>query len=137
MAGGARIKDALVAAGGLGVNADRVYVSKNINLAVPLRDGVKIYIPAVGETETQNAAPVTNDFPLDPAHVESSALYKEGKININTAGARELETLKGIGPVRAGEIIANRPYERIEELREKGVLGEKTFEAIRDRITVY
>jgi competence protein ComEA len=43
------IKDALVLSGGLFSDADRDYVSKNINLAVKLYDGAKIYIPKIGE----------------------------------------------------------------------------------------
>jgi len=60
-----------------------------------------------------------------------------GKININTASEAQLDTLYGIGPVRAGKIIANRPYSSIEELVSKKVLGESTLEKIKDQITVY
>ncbi|OGY23252.1 MAG: hypothetical protein A2172_02675 [Candidatus Woykebacteria bacterium RBG_13_40_15] len=56
------------------------------------------------------------------------------KININTATEKELDSLPGIGPVRAEKIIENRPYESIEDLLNKKVLGEATFENIKDKI---
>ena len=48
---GARINEALIAAGGLGEAADREWVEKNLNLAAKVTDGQKIYIPSEGETE--------------------------------------------------------------------------------------
>jgi DNA uptake protein ComE-like DNA-binding protein len=44
-----RVQDGLVAAGGLSAQADRKYIAKNLNLAIKLSDGVKIYIPSLGE----------------------------------------------------------------------------------------
>ena len=62
------------------------------------------------------------------------------KININTATAEQLETLKHIGPAKADSIIAYRtehgPFRSIEELLNVDGIGEKTLEEIRDRITV-
>ena len=45
----ARINDALIAAGGLSENADRVWVSKSINLASAVKDGAKIYIKPIDD----------------------------------------------------------------------------------------
>lgn len=43
---------------------------------------------------------------------------KEGSlvVNINTASQQELETIPGIGPTRAAQIIAGRPYGSVDEL---------------------
>jgi len=63
-----------------------------------------------------------------------------GKININSATQKELMTLKGIGEVRAKQIIEYRersgPFRSIEDLKRVKGIGEKTFLALRDKITV-
>ncbi|MBT9132062.1 helix-hairpin-helix domain-containing protein [candidate division NPL-UPA2 bacterium Unc8] len=58
------------------------------------------------------------------------------KININTASSEELQKLPFIGPKRAEKIIASRPYARIEDITRVHGIGPKTFEKIKDRITV-
>ena len=59
-----------------------------------------------------------------------------GKININTAGQAELETLPAIGPSRAQGIIEYRPYETIEDIQTVPGIGPLTFLKIKDLITV-
>src|SRR4030042_1882654 len=121
---GARIDDAIKKAGGFAQDADREYIAKNINLASVVKDGQKIYIPKVGETVSDS-----NGNAL-------SSNSKSTLVNINTATESELDSLPGIGPVRAGKIIANRPYASINDLLTKKVLGEATFEKIKDQISV-
>lgn len=114
--GGARIKDALVAAGGLTDKADRDFVSRAINLAARVADGDKIYIPAAGG-EAAGAA--------------------TGRVNLNKATAGELESLSGIGSARAGAIIENRPYASVDDLVTKKILSAGVLDKIRDKIAVY
>lgn len=121
-----RVQDALVAAGGLSEAADRAWVAKNLNLALKLKDGVKIYIP-----------PLRSESFAGQASTVGSIYYTEGLININTASEGELDTLPGIGPVTAAKIINARPYEAIEDLLNKKIVGSKVFEQIREKITVY
>ena len=119
-----RTVDALAAAGGLSEEADRDWVEKNINLAGKLTDGLKIYIPRAGEqilsgssvgiSETGTAGPV---------------------LNINTAGSSDLESLPGVGEVTASKIIEGRPYSSVEDLLEKKVVGQATYEKIKDKIS--
>ncbi|MEK7572076.1 MAG: ComEA family DNA-binding protein [Patescibacteria group bacterium] len=120
-----RIQDALIAAGGLAVQADREQVAKDINLAAKLTDGAKLYIPFVGEqtTTTEKSA-------------ASSESTQSSIININTASSSELEALPGIGEVTAGKIIDGRPYTTIEELVEKKAVGKSVFEKIKELITI-
>ena len=63
-----------------------------------------------------------------------------GKININEATAEELTALSGIGESRAADIIAyrekNGDFSRIEDIMHVSGIGEKTFEEIKERITV-
>ena len=118
------LDDAIKKAGGFAQDADREYIAKNINLASVVKDGQKIYIPKVGETVSDS-----NGNAL-------SSNSKSTLVNINTATESELDSLPGIGPVRAGKIIANRPYASINDLLTKKVLGEATFEKIKDQISV-
>lgn len=120
---GSRVNDLLTAAGGLTEEADRDWVSRNLNLAQRLVDGVKIFIPA--KTNLSGLAGVTA-WPNLPE-----------KINLNTASISELETLWGIGEATAQKIIAGRPYQRPEELLEKKILKSNVWEAIKDQITVF
>ncbi|MCR4263106.1 MAG: ComEA family DNA-binding protein [Candidatus Roizmanbacteria bacterium] len=116
----ARIVNLIDTAGGYSVEADMDWISKNINQAQLLQDGTKLYIPFKGEN-TSNTT------------IEASTI----SININTATITDLESLNGIGEKRAQQIIDGRPYSSVEELLEKGIVGEKTFEAIKDQIIVY
>lgn len=120
---GTRILEAIEKAGGFSKKADKDWVAQNLNLAAKISDGEKVFIPAVGKAGTTDSGSVAGQI--------------TGKISINTATESQLDTLPGIGPVRAGKIISNRPYSSINELLNKKVLGEGTFEKIKDKISVY
>lgn len=120
-----RIKDAIQKAGGFSTDADQEEISLKLNLASLLIDGQKIIIPAQGEE-------LEISLPQSVAGEVSNEL-----ININTASKSKLKTLMGIGPVRADDIIANRPYGDKVELVTKKVIGQATFDKIKDEITVY
>jgi len=123
LTGNARVKDALVAAGGLTDKADRDFVSTTINLAAKVKDGDKIYIPLVNDKSSGQSQPVLGS--------------SIGRINLNKATATELESLTGIGAVRAGMIIDNRPYTSIDDLVAKKVLSQSILDKIRDKVAVY
>lgn len=131
---GSRIKDALIAAGGLASSADRVYISKHVNQAQKIVDGGKIYIPAVGEIQTTNISVDTNT--VEMSNSSASTVESNGMININTASESELDALPKVGPVTTKKIISSRPYSNINELVSKKVLGQKTFEEIKEKIMV-
>jgi competence protein ComEA len=77
----------------------------------------------------------TTERPSDrPVHRTPPPLDR--KININTATKEELESLLGIGPVKAQAIIDQRPYKSIDEVMEVKGIKDGTFEKIQDRITV-
>lgn len=119
---GSIIKDALVLMGGLASDADRDFVSKNINLAAKLTDGAKIYIPKNNESLSQ---------------VKGASTLVLDLININQATLESLDTLPSVGLVTAQKIIDNRPYATINEPLDKKVVSAKVFTQIKDRITPY
>ncbi len=128
-----RIQDAFIAVGGLSFEADREWVAKNINLATKLVDGAKIYVPKIGESIPSSLGSSLQNS--GQAGQTGSSLSSQ--ININTASESELDSLSGVGPATAGKIISNRPYASIEELLEKKVVGQKVFDNIKDKITIY
>jgi len=59
------------------------------------------------------------------------------RVEINTASLQQLETLTGIGPVKAQAIIDARPFSSIDDLdRAKGI-GPKTLQKIKDQGLAY
>lgn len=138
LASEARVNDALIAAGGLSSEADREWITKNINLAQPLADGLKIYIFSVGEQDdVKTTASNTNTVGILDQSGEVIGMVTAGKININTASSSELDSLWGIGEKRAAAIIDNRPYESIEQLLERKIIPANVFERIKDEISVF
>lgn len=127
-----RVNDLLTLAGGLSEKADREWLSKNINLAQKLSDGIKIYIPFAGEVGGPQS------YQGEVAGLASENLSE--KININMASSKELERLTGIGPATASKIINFRQengfFASIEEIMKVPGIGQKTFEKIKNQITV-
>lgn len=115
---GDRVNDAINMAGGLKDNA----YTKNLNKAKKLIDGEKIYI-------------ITEEEALKEEElIESSKL-----INLNTATINDLMSLPGIGEVYAKRIIDYRKeksFKQIDEIKNISGIGEKTFEKIKDLITI-
>jgi competence protein ComEA len=80
---------------------------------------------------------------LAPALAAPAAGAAEGsseKININTAGIDQLMSLPGIGKAYAERIVEyrskNGPFKRVEDLLNVRGVGEKTFQRIKDRLTL-
>ena len=129
-----RIGDLLVAAGGVSPNADRDWMEKSLNRAARLADGTKIYIPAVNERSGVLSA---NNLGVAGGSDAVRGSGGSNLININLASQKELETLPGIGPVYAQNIIEHRPYSNVEELSTKGALKKSTYEKIKNLVTAY
>jgi competence protein ComEA len=120
-----RVEDAVKAAGGATELADLT----RINLAARVADEMQIIIPPA-------CSPDTGDYIIH-ASVGSSG---SGLININTATKAELETLSGIGPAIAQNILdyreTNGPFTVIEDIMKVSRIGAVTFERIKESITV-
>ena len=125
---GARVMDAVEAAGGMTDKADPV----GVNLAVVLKDEMRVYIPSL-EVLTDEQIPVLTDG----SGVDNS-LSKQ--VNINTATEEQLTALSGIGASRAADIIEYRNtygnFDSIEDLKKVSGIKEGVFEKIKDQITV-
>ncbi len=119
---GDRAIDAVAAAGGFLDTADQ----RQLNLARFVVDGEQISVPAIGE------------IPDAGAGTPGSGIG--GKVNINTADAAALDTLPRVGPAMAARIIAYREangrFATIEDLMNVAGVGDKTFEGMRDLVTV-
>ncbi len=138
--GGARVVDALEAAGG----ARRAARTDRLNLARPVRDGEQVHVPTarevrdgvavggasaagggLGGTVGGSAAAVTGD----PATV-----------SLNQATATELEALPGVGPVLAQRLVEHREtaggFTSVDELLEIEGIGEKTLAGLRDHVSL-
>lgn len=124
----ARVFEAIEAAGGFSEGA----AEESINQARVLSDGEELYVP-------------TREELLSSAVVVHGELLQnddtgERKININTADVEELTELTGIGETRARAIIAwreeNGGFSSPEDLKNIEGIADKTYEKIKDRITV-
>lgn len=115
---GARVVDAVAAAGGLTDAAD----AAGVNLARVVGDGEQIVVPALGEASAGGSG------------------GRPGLVNINTADSTALETLPRIGPATAAHIIAwreeNGRFAAIEDLLDVTGIGEATFAGLKDLVTV-
>lgn len=129
---GARIADAIEAAGGTTLDANM----QKINLAYKLQDGQKIYIPNQNEDEEE----IEQNLGIIQNTEESTTNTIAGKININTAKQTELELLTGIGPSTATKIIeyrnTNGKFKTIEDIKNVPGIGEAKYESIKEQITV-
>ncbi len=133
-----RVGDALTISGGLTAGADRQWVAKNLNRAAKLIDGGKIYIPSLIETsegKTQNPNIKTQN-PSDLNNSSNLLGVTTNLVNINTASQAELEALPGIGPVTANRVIAGRPYQTVEELKNRKIIGQSLYNKIKDLLTI-
>lgn len=125
---GDRVIDVIAAAGGFTDTAE----PGGVNLARQLSDGEQLYVPEVGEEPLIPAGALGN------AGVGGSQVG--GKVNLNTAGLAELETLPRIGPMMAQHILdwreANGRFSSVEDLMSVPGIGDKTLDGLRELVTI-
>ncbi len=124
---GARVGDAIAAAGGYSPRVDAERADVQLNLAAVIHDGDQIHVPARGEAAADSGGGAT-----DPGGTN-------GPIDLNRATSEQLDTLPGVGPVTAAKIIAAReqqPFASVDDLATRKVVGNATLDKIRDLVTV-
>ncbi len=131
----ARVEDALHAAGGFSSDADLDWTQHSLNLAAKVTDGMKIYIPRIGE-EMQSVTESNSAAAGGGTTMGVAGVSTNGMVSINSASSSELEALPGIGPVTAGKIIDNRPYGSIDELLSKKAVGKSVYEKIKELVSL-
>lgn len=126
---GARVADALDAAGGAAPDA----ALDALNLARPLSDGDQVVVPMPGATPP--AMPANG-----AATASTGARRPDGRLDLNRASAHDLEELPGIGEVLAARIVNWRdqhgPFTSVGQLREVPGIGERTFQNLADLLSV-
>lgn len=135
LSNGARVDDAIKAAGGSTSDADL----SRLNLAKKVSDGELVVVPRIGDPTpnplTSTPTPRASSTPRPTLTATPIVL-----ININTATAAELDKLPGIGASTAQRIIeyrqANGPFQRIEDLMKVKGIGQAEFDAIKNLIVV-
>jgi competence protein ComEA len=124
---GARVADALKAAGGADPGVDVAL----LNLARKVTDGELIM---VGVTPPPGAAPPAAAGPAAPGQPGA------GPINLNTATLADLDTLPGVGPVLAQRILEAREaqggFKAVSDLRNVEGIGTSRYEQLKDLVTV-
>lgn len=145
---GARVRDALNAAGGPRDGAS----TRSLNLAAPLSDGEQIVLGP--DCPGSGLAPATESSAAPPPSAQSSVVpawprpatskpavpAAPAVLDLNRATAAELDTLPGIGPVLAERIVAYRTthgrFTSVDELREVSGIGQAKLAEIRSRVRV-
>ena len=119
----ARVEDAVRAAGGASLEADLT----RINLAARLQDEQHVHVPNAQE-------------PAPPMTFANPTGAPAGRLDLNTASAKDLEALPGIGTVTAGKIIAYRQdkglFRSVEQLLSEKLVTSSVYGRIKDLLTV-
>ena len=110
-------------AGGITNEAD----SSGINRAEKLNNHDVLVVPNKNSKESNNSS-------------ENKDISRNDLVNINKATTDELQTLTGIGPSKAAEIISyrekNGEFKKVEDIRNVKGIGESCFEKIKDKIRI-
>lgn len=144
LAPGARIADALQAAGGAVNGADTI----GLNMARPLGDGEQIVVglaPAPGQPTALGSSVASGSTPTSkappPRPGSGSVKPKAGEaVNLNTATVQELDALPGVGPVTAAAIVAwrqaNGKFTSVDQLADVEGIGPARLEKLRALVRV-
>lgn len=133
---GARIVDAIEAAGGCTKNAD----AECLNQAEFVTDGQRLYIPKKGEQSQASADQNQINTFNNSQENETITGIESGKINLNTATKEQLMTLPGVGESKALAILAYRQehggFQSVDEIKKISGIKDGVYNKIKDSIVV-
>ena len=133
---GARVVDAITAAGGARTDAD----PNALDLAAKLTDGVRVYVPKMGEHVSPLPVGDSSSGGDSGNASNGSGSAPAGPVDLNSASESDLEALPGIGPSLAQAIIATRTrlggFRSVDDLREVRGIGDRRFADLRPLVTV-
>lgn len=133
---GSRVDDVVRAAGGLAPDADL----DRVNLAAPVGDGERVWVPLVGEDPPQVVTGSGGGAPSAGGGAAPGTPAEPVVVDLNTATAQELDTLPGVGPSTAAAILAYRDehgrFASVDELLEVRGIGDAKLEAMRAQVAV-
>ncbi len=133
---GARIADAIAAAGGGLPDADL----DRLNLAAKVADGQRIPVAKIGAPTTGQPVDGSANGTDPPAGGSVDGSSTSGPVDLNTATETQLETLPGIGPSFAAAIIRERErrggFTSVDQLRDVRGIGEKRFAELKPLVSV-
>ena len=139
LTGGARVDDAIGAAGGPSADADL----DAVNLAQVLADGQRLFVPVVGSVdhaETPVLSPSGGSGVGTSGPVDDGSPSRSDPVDLNRAGTDELEQLPGVGPATASAIVDDRerngPFLTVDELERVPGVGPAKLAALRDLVTL-
>ncbi|WP_258831526.1 helix-hairpin-helix domain-containing protein [Peribacillus frigoritolerans] len=129
---GDRVIDLISSAGSFTEKADK----DKVNFAQIIEDQMVIYVPEIGEEDKGNLENIQVGTSGDAVTKGTSG----GLVNLNTATQEDLQTLTGIGPSKATAILEYREtvgkFKEVDELKQVTGIGDKTFERLRDSVSV-
>ncbi|MBL3642279.1 helix-hairpin-helix domain-containing protein [Peribacillus frigoritolerans] len=129
---GDRVIDLISSAGNFTDKAD----TDKVNFAQIIEDQMVIYVPEIGEEDKGDLENILVGTSGDAVTKGTSG----GLVNLNAATQEDLQTLTGIGPSKANAILEYREtvgkFKEVDELKQVTGIGDKTFERLRDSISV-